>query len=595
MFQAVRPLGRALSVHQGKGLSADAARIGALMEAVESDHAERFEGETRIVPFASLPNEARAPEPGDFAEDRDAAPGEREPVAWTAARRLADGSTLWVPVDCVSLDYTRAGDERLDRSSNGLGARHDLGGATLSALLELIERDAFRRWASQDERARARSEIDGESIPFTWWRILRGQLDALGMEALVWQATPVVPTAVLVCEIVEPLGGAGRRRCVGAACRLDFESALAAAVAEAAQSRLTTIAGARDDILGPDPAWRPRGQTGLAFPLPPSLAPLDWRNPGRRRAARRRRGGRSGAGPRRCRLSGRGHRRSLAGGGGGSGGQGLHPRPRGLRPRAPTTPPASGAPMRGGDARLVVFAGPSIRPEHRLDAARFDWRGPAIAGDALTLLAAPPDAVVLIDGLFDEAPAIRHKEILELIAAGVAVIGGASMGALRAAELHPFGMIGVGAIFRAYVAGRLEGDDEVAVAHAPAEWDYAPFGEPLVNIRATLLAALRARIVEKAAARALLRVAAAQFYKDRTWDGVLAAARAPSDHPIPVRTLREFEAWLPSGRFDLKRRDAHACLDAAVHAPPPRPLASPPRTPFTEALAISLSRAPSRR
>ena len=43
------------------------------------------------------------------------------------------------------------------------------------------------------------------------------------------------------------------------------------------------------------------------------------------------------------------------------------------------------------------------------------------------------------------------------------------MGALRAAELHAFGMRGVGRIFEAFRDGELEDDDEVAVVHGPAE------------------------------------------------------------------------------------------------------------------------------
>ena len=42
------------------------------------------------------------------------------------------------------------------------------------------------------------------------------------------------------------------------------------------------------------------------------------------------------------------------------------------------------------------------------------------------------------------------------------------MGALRAAELHPYGIEGVGAhYFEAYRGGEYEDDDEVAVSHAP--------------------------------------------------------------------------------------------------------------------------------
>lgn len=232
---------------------------------------------------------------------------------------------------------------------------------------------------------------------------------------------------------------------------------------------------------------------------------------------------------------------------------------------------------------VVVFAGPSLPPVARPGDARFEWRPPAVAGDACALLADPPGALVLIDGLFDERPAIRHKELLELMAAGTAVIGGASMGALRAAELHTFGMVGVGRIFRAYASGAWDGDDEVALAHGPAEWDYAPFSEPLANVRATLAAAVRAHLFPAATARLLLGVAVSQFYKRRTWTGVVAAARArPS---IPGELLDRFDRWLPTHRVDLKRLDALACLDAAgkldaTTVPPP----APPATPFSDEL-----------
>ncbi|MGL4541294.1 MAG: TfuA-like protein, partial [Polymorphobacter sp.] len=108
----------------------------------------------------------------------------------------------------------------------------------------------------------------------------------------------------------------------------------------------------------------------------------------------------------------------------------------------------------------IVFAGPSlngVKPEG------FELCPPAAAGDLLRLIAGPPRTVALIDGVFDGAAPVQHKEILELLSRGFAVIGGASMGALRAAELHPFGMQGAGAIFAAYAAGRLVADDEVAV------------------------------------------------------------------------------------------------------------------------------------
>jgi hypothetical protein len=238
--------------------------------------------------------------------------------------------------------------------------------------------------------------------------------------------------------------------------------------------------------------------------------------------------------------------------------------------------------------RIVVFVGPSLPPSARPGDARLCWRGPAAAGDAVALAAERPDAVVLIDGLFDAWPAIRHKELLALMAAGVPLLGAASMGALRAAELAPFGMLGFGAIYRAFAAGRLTDDDEVAVLHAPQELDWALLSEAMVNIRATVQSAVRRRIVRPATGRFLQRIAKAAFYKERTWERLLrklAAWGAPAE-------ARALEAWLPEGRIDLKRADALGCIDAALAMDPrawtaPEP---PPRTVYAVALEDQVAR-----
>ncbi len=255
------------------------------------------------------------------------------------------------------------------------------------------------------------------------------------------------------------------------------------------------------------------------------------------------------------------------------------------------------ASSREGDAgalrgRIAVFAGPSLPPPERPDHPRFAWLAPAVAGDAYALAEARPLAVVLIDGLFDDWPAIRHKELLDLIAEGIPVIGAASMGALRAAELHGLGMIGAGRIFEAYARGHLTGDDEVAVLHGPEAMGWAPLTEALVNVRATLWRAVRDRVVPADFARAALRRAQATFYKDRTWASLIHGL-APC--PDLARGARALEAWLPAGRVNLKRRDAALALDAAltlVDAPAaaPRGRPRPPRSLFAEALADQVRR-----
>ena len=161
--------------------------------------------------------------------------------------------------------------------------------------------------------------------------------------------------------------------------------------------------------------------------------------------------------------------------------------------------------------------------------------------------------IAIIDGYFERMAAVWHKELLRALERGIAVWGAASMGALRAAELAPFGMRGVGAIYRAYARGVLTADDEVAVAHLPAEAGYRAVSDALVNLRygirtaPGLTAAARARLTE---------LARAPFYRERSWDRLIADARAAG---LPARPLTALAAW---PKPDRKAADARMLLRA---------------------------------
>lgn len=134
----------------------------------------------------------------------------------------------------------------------------------------------------------------------------------------------------------------------------------------------------------------------------------------------------------------------------------------------------------------VVFVGPSLRPEDRKHPS-IRFLPPARQGDVLRCLhQAQPVAIGIIDGYFGTELAVHQKEILEAIAIGIPVLGAASMGALRASELSPYGMVGVGGIYREYQSGTLSSDADVAVTHAPAELGYVATTVALVDVRATL-------------------------------------------------------------------------------------------------------------
>jgi hypothetical protein len=209
-------------------------------------------------------------------------------------------------------------------------------------------------------------------------------------------------------------------------------------------------------------------------------------------------------------------------------------------------------------ADTVVFLGPSLPVEEARTILDADYRPPAGLGDVVrAVLDGPPRTIALIDGVFARMPAVRHKEILFALCAGVRVAGAASMGALRAAELEACGMEGVGFCFRWYRATPLADDDEVAVAMAPPELGSAPLSDALIDIRLTLKRARREGVIGEAARRALEDTARNLPFVERSYDTLVEAVGRDPAHAADVIRLAQ---WLPAGATSRKRADALALL-----------------------------------
>jgi hypothetical protein len=205
--------------------------------------------------------------------------------------------------------------------------------------------------------------------------------------------------------------------------------------------------------------------------------------------------------------------------------------------------------------RAYVFIGPTIAADDARAFADVVCLPPVAQGDVWRLCQSRPDVIGIVDGYFDGVPSVWHKEILWALSEGVRVLGSASMGALRAAELAAFGMEGVGAIFDDYREDRLEDDDEVALIHGPPEAGYPALSEPMVNIRATLDKAASAGIIDLASCNELRQRAKCLHYSERSWDRLLA-----DDGLISTGGCEALRSWLPEGRVDQKRDDALSML-----------------------------------
>ena len=135
----------------------------------------------------------------------------------------------------------------------------------------------------------------------------------------------------------------------------------------------------------------------------------------------------------------------------------------------------------------MVFAGPSLSPDLKEKNQNITFRDPVLQGDiAHESDYAKENIFVIVDGYYKSVPSIWHKEILYANNKGKIVIGCSSLGAIRAAEMDSYGMIGKGKIYQWYKENVITRDPDVAVAHGTKEDNYKAYTIPIVNIKASL-------------------------------------------------------------------------------------------------------------
>ncbi len=198
-------------------------------------------------------------------------------------------------------------------------------------------------------------------------------------------------------------------------------------------------------------------------------------------------------------------------------------------------------------APAVVYLGPTLpRETVAAELPGTDIRPPVRRGDLYRDRMLRYSLFILIDGAFFQNEALSLREVIDVLEDGAVVLGAASMGALRAAELWPVGMQGVGIIYRLFRRGVLVADDEVAVVF-DAERPHPPLSVALVDVRWSLRRAVRRHALRHDEGEALLARARALPYAERSW-AAIAGRTLPPDRLAAL------------ARQSLKARDAHALL-----------------------------------
>jgi len=247
-----RPNSRSLSVSQGKGLTLEAARASGVMEAIELYHAERialplklgswndFRFSHGLAAVERLPRTCAS----DFCAEK--------PILWIEGSDLLGSRPLWVPYEVVHQNYTLpfpTGTGCFVMSSNGLASGCTKAEALSHGLCEVIERDAKTLWRSRTVEEQEQVRVDLDTVRDDGCRRLLDCYERADVVVGCWEITSDIGVAAFLCVVQDrepsPLRRLGPIEGMG--CHPIPEIALGRALTEAAQGRLTLIAGSRDD------------------------------------------------------------------------------------------------------------------------------------------------------------------------------------------------------------------------------------------------------------------------------------------------------------------------------------------------------------
>lgn len=250
---AIRPNSATVATHQGKGIDEASARISAVMEAAEYALAE-------VPDVATLTMTANCAGTAGYAQISVAhlmphtwKLDENTPIDWLQGEAIGDPIPILVPAEAIVLGRTPRQLIGISQSTNGLAAGTSRNAALLHALCELIERDAVCLWGFKSDAAAHATAIAPEAFADAEIDALVRRIAAAGFRLNLYDQT--TNTGVPCIYAVLSPGGRPDRHfdaATGAGCHPVPAIAARRAIVEAAQTRISIIAGSRDDIAEAD-------------------------------------------------------------------------------------------------------------------------------------------------------------------------------------------------------------------------------------------------------------------------------------------------------------------------------------------------------
>jgi ribosomal protein S12 methylthiotransferase accessory factor len=259
VVMVVRPHSRSVAVAQGKGLDLDSAKASGLMESVETWHAERLSLPVKYGSYADLNRGYPIVDIAELPKIKASQFHARRRMLWIEGRNLIDEQPLWLPYEMVHSDYTHPlppGHGCFPASTNGLAAGNHLLEAKCHAICEVIERDATSVFHCLGQELQEQARIRLDTVDDPACRATLGHFDAAKISVAAWDTTTNVGVPSFYCVIFEGGDRPGHTGS-GAGCHPSRSVAMLRALMEAAQTRLTYVAGSRDDLTPEE--FTPRG------------------------------------------------------------------------------------------------------------------------------------------------------------------------------------------------------------------------------------------------------------------------------------------------------------------------------------------------
>lgn len=253
VVMVTRPSARSISVSQGKGLTLAAARASGVMESIEHWHAEHIQLPLKLGTVNELRGRHRLLDVRGLSRLSVVEYHDNLRLFWVAGLDLVAGAPTWTPFEVVHTDYMLpllAASGAFVMSSNGLASGNHQLEAISHAVCELIERDAATLWQLSGRDHQRSTRVDLSTVDDPNCRAILSLIEDADVVAQVCDVTSDIGIAAFSCALVdrEPNSHRPIAPMFGFGCHPTRSVALLRALTEAAQSRLTVITGARDDV-----------------------------------------------------------------------------------------------------------------------------------------------------------------------------------------------------------------------------------------------------------------------------------------------------------------------------------------------------------